>query len=140
MIATTEAQELRERWRMKFGDDGAFERSWRKYWETATVPDVTRLEAWLQHDYDRLQFTAASIGEPGRPIFRNAIGRPLEYVHAELQICPLCGEHFEGAYLEHTGEQHRVRAQATPGVNNLRFEHKTRSQRYLEACMAAGMS
>ena len=134
MIVPTEAQELKEQWRLKFGDDVAFERSWSKYWQTATAPDATRLEAWLQRDYDCLKFASQNVGEPARPVFRNAIGRPLEYIHAELQICPLCQQHFDASYLEHTSEKHRVHAEPDISVNNLHFPSAARTQRYLDAC------
>jgi hypothetical protein len=61
MLTIDEAKALAGRWRAKFIDEAAFETSWSRYFETATVPDAGRLEAWLAKDLAKDEVVHAGI-------------------------------------------------------------------------------
>lgn len=50
MLNVDDARDIAKRWRERFSDEAAFELSWSRYFDTATVPDAQRLEAWLAKD------------------------------------------------------------------------------------------
>jgi hypothetical protein len=50
MLSVDDARTIAARWREQFVDEAAFDVSWSRYFETATVPDVQRLEMWLAKD------------------------------------------------------------------------------------------
>lgn len=112
-------------WQERFGArSDAFERAWQRYWSTATAPDRTRLDAWLQRALDRCAGVTADdalalAGLARESVARDAVGRQLEYVRAERGVCPLCLERFEGEYLDHIGTAHRVRPEPDTTVNNI---------------------
>jgi hypothetical protein len=61
MLTVDDAKAIAARWREKFVDDAAFEVSWSRYFETATVPDTVRLEAWLLKDLAKDEVRHAGI-------------------------------------------------------------------------------
>lgn len=56
-----DARELAVEWRERFSSEAAFELSWSRYFETATVPDARRLEAWLAKDLAKDEIKHAGI-------------------------------------------------------------------------------
>jgi hypothetical protein len=110
MLTVDDAKSIAAYWRAQFVDPEAFELSWTRYFETATVPDVVRLEAWLTKDLAKDQVIHAGIvKEPLLPTRQQfAIGdaadctvcRGKRYVRRELEIdhpdfgkalpCPQC--------------------------------------------------
>lgn len=137
MLTPEQAQAVAAAWRPKFHDESNFDDSWQRYFRMNDAAEAT-LVSWLAKDLRKDAAQHVGHHEPPGPV--DPFGRRLEYVHAELQVCPLCREHYEGAYLDHTGQQHKVHQEPDSAVNNLRFEHQARAQRYLEACAAAGLS
>jgi hypothetical protein len=81
MLTANEARELARQWRERFIDESAFELSWSKYFETATVPDQTRLEAWLAKDLAKDEIKHAGIVK--EPLL------PTRSRH-QLSDCPVC--------------------------------------------------
>lgn len=110
MLSVDDARSLAAAWREQFVDETAFEESWARYFETATVPDLGRLEAWLSKDLAKDQVKHAGIvREPLLPVRqRYTIGDESEcsaclgrrYVRRDLDIghpdfgkalpCPRC--------------------------------------------------
>jgi hypothetical protein len=69
MLTVADARVIANEWRARFVDESAFEASWQRYFETATVPDETRLEAWLRKDLAKDQIVHAGIvKEPLLPV------------------------------------------------------------------------
>lgn len=66
MLSVDDAKQLAAVWRPRFKDESDFEASWARYMDTATVPDVGRLEAWLAKDLDRSE--VKQIGAPHEPL------------------------------------------------------------------------
>ena len=61
MLNVDEARAAASRWREKFVDQAAFDASWTRYFETATVPDLGRLESWLAKDLAKDEVLHAGI-------------------------------------------------------------------------------
>lgn len=69
MLSVDDAKQLAAVWRPRFVDQAEFEQSWSRYMDSATVPDVTRLEAWLAKDADKSEVKHAGIiTEPVVPV------------------------------------------------------------------------
>lgn len=60
-VNVDEAKAIAARWRERFTDETAFETSWARYFDTATVPDAQRLEAWLAKDLAKDEIRSAGI-------------------------------------------------------------------------------
>jgi hypothetical protein len=110
MLTVDDARALAAAWREQFVDQAAFDASWTRYFETATVPDIERLEAWLAKDQAKDAVKHAGIvKEPLLPVRqRYTIGEESEcatclgkrYVRRDLDIghtdfgkaipCPRC--------------------------------------------------
>jgi hypothetical protein len=86
MITVDDARELAARYREQFVEQTSFEASWARYFETATVPDASRLEAWLAKDLQTDQVKHAGIvKEPLLPVRQNLV----------LGDCDVCrGKYF----------------------------------------------
>jgi hypothetical protein len=84
LITVDIARDLAADWRERFDDEAAFELSWSRYFETATVPDTERLEAWLAKDFAKHQVLHAGI-----------VHEPLLPTHSAYQPtqCQHCGGH-----------------------------------------------
>jgi hypothetical protein len=82
MLTASEARELARQWRERFIDESAFDLSWSKYFETATVPDQTRLEAWLAKDLAKDEIKHAGIVK--EPLYPTRSGH-------QLSDCLHCG-------------------------------------------------
>jgi hypothetical protein len=84
MLSVDDARAMATRWREQFIDAAAFEASWARYFETATVPDVERLEQWLAKDQAKDEVRHAGIVKepllPTRSRFTATLGD-----------CPTCG-------------------------------------------------
>ena len=61
MLDVDAAKAIAARWRERFTDEAAFEASWTRYFDTATVPDAQRLEAWLAKDLAKDEIRHAGI-------------------------------------------------------------------------------
>ena len=69
MLSVDDARHLAAVWRPRFSDQAEFELSWSRYMDSATVPDVARLEAWLAKDADKSEVKHAGIiTEPLVPV------------------------------------------------------------------------
>lgn len=85
MLSVDEARTLAANWRGRFADEAAFEQSWTRYFETATVPDRGRLEAWLGKDLAKDAVLHAGI-----------VKEPLLPTHSRFNpgsVCELPGNH-----------------------------------------------
>jgi len=60
-VTADEARSIAIAWRSRFIDETSFEQSWSRYFETATVPDRSRLEAWLAKDLAKDEIVHAGI-------------------------------------------------------------------------------
>ncbi len=60
-MTADEARSIAIAWRPRFVDEATFEQSWSRYFETATVPDRLRLEAWLAKDLAKDEIMHAGI-------------------------------------------------------------------------------
>lgn len=68
VLTADQARAIATEWRARFTDEQSFDASWVRYFETATVPDVHRLEAWLAKDLAKDQVMHAGIvKEPTLP-------------------------------------------------------------------------
>jgi hypothetical protein len=82
VLGVDDAKQIANRWRGQFADEAAFEASWSRYFETATVPDAGRLEAWLAKDQTKDAARRVGINsEPLLPIRQDL----------ELSDCYHCG-------------------------------------------------
>jgi hypothetical protein len=61
VLSADDARSIAADWRARFTDEAAFELSWTRYFETATVPDSDRLEAWLARDLAKDEVLHAGI-------------------------------------------------------------------------------
>ena len=69
MLSVDDAKRVAADWRPRFADDAEFEQSWSRYMDSATVPDVARLEAWLAKDVAKSEVKHAGIvTEPLLPV------------------------------------------------------------------------
>ena len=69
LLSVDDARHLAAVWRPRFSDQAEFELSWSRYMDSATVPDVARLEAWLAKDADKSEVKHAGIiTEPLVPV------------------------------------------------------------------------
>jgi hypothetical protein len=66
VLSVDDAKQLAATWRARFKDEADFEASWARYMDSATVPDVARLEAWLAKDLDKSE--VKHIGVPQEPL------------------------------------------------------------------------
>jgi len=84
MLSVDDARAIAARWRAQFVDDAAFDVSWSRYFETATVPDVDRLELWLAKDQAKDAVKHAGIvKEPLLPVRQR-------FTVADESDCELC--------------------------------------------------
>lgn len=110
MFTVDDAKAIAAHWRSQFVDEAAFDASWTRYFETATVPDAGRLEAWLAKDHakDAVKY-AGIVREPLLPQRQRfsvgdesscAVCKGRHYVRRDLEIghpdfgkavpCPRC--------------------------------------------------
>ena len=69
MLSVDDARRVAADWRPRFTDETEFELSWSRYMDSATVPDISRLEAWLAKDLAKSEVSApASLAEPLLPV------------------------------------------------------------------------
>ena len=82
MLTADDARAIAAKWRPRFKDEAAFELSWSRYFETATVPDGERLEAWVAKDQAKDEIMHAGIVK--EPLLPTRSGH-------QLSDCSHCG-------------------------------------------------
>lgn len=89
MLTVDDARAIAARWREQFVDEAAFDASWTRYFETATVPDASRLESWLARDQAKdAVLHAGIVKEPLLPVRQ-------QFIVGEESDCPVCrGKHY----------------------------------------------
>ena len=131
-LSESDARQIAYEFREKFKNAEAFELAWNRLFElrAAITPSLSR--RFLQQEY--VKFRAHTAGfSVVREVPRD------EFVPVRPLECPLCGEQFEGQYIEHTSEKHKVRAAPAPGNLRAGLEKARATKRqYLDACVEAG--
>jgi hypothetical protein len=69
VISVSRAHEIGQHWREQFGDEEAYEESWRRFWSMVGDPTEDKLEQWLAKDQTKdAAMNAGIVHEPLLPV------------------------------------------------------------------------